>query len=85
MIYTSGTTGRAKGALITHGNLAAIAAQLNEAWRWTSADTLLITLPLFHVHGLCAGLNGTLAAVPTRSFANASTSTKSRSCCNPAT
>jgi malonyl-CoA/methylmalonyl-CoA synthetase len=62
MIYTSGTTGRAKGALITHGNLAAIAAQLNEAWRWTSADTLLITLPLFHVHGLCAGLNGTLAA-----------------------
>jgi malonyl-CoA/methylmalonyl-CoA synthetase len=62
MIYTSGTTGRAKGALITHGNLAAIAAQLNEAWHWTSADTLLITLPLFHVHGLGAGLNGTLAA-----------------------
>jgi malonyl-CoA/methylmalonyl-CoA synthetase len=62
MIYTSGTTGRAKGALITHGNLAAIAAQVGEAWRWTSADTLLITLPLFHVHGLGAGLNGTLAA-----------------------
>jgi malonyl-CoA/methylmalonyl-CoA synthetase len=62
MIYTSGTTGRAKGALITHGNLSAIAAQVGEAWRWTSADTLLITLPLFHVHGLCAGLNGTLAA-----------------------
>lgn len=62
IIYTSGTTGRAKGALITHGNLAAIAAQLGEAWRWTSADTLLITLPLFHIHGLGAGLNGTLAA-----------------------
>ena len=62
MIYTSGTTGRAKGALITHGNLAAIAAQLNDAWHWTGADTLLITLPLFHVHGLGAGLNGTLAA-----------------------
>jgi len=62
MIYTSGTTGRAKGALITHGNLSAIAAQLNAAWHWTNADTLLITLPLFHVHGLGAGLNGTLAA-----------------------
>ena len=62
MIYTSGTTGRAKGALITHGNLAAIAAQLGEAWHWTAADTLLITLPLFHIHGLGAGLNGTLAA-----------------------
>jgi malonyl-CoA/methylmalonyl-CoA synthetase len=62
IIYTSGTTGRAKGALITHGNLAAIAAQVGRAWHWTSADTLLITLPLFHVHGLGAGLNGTLAA-----------------------
>ena len=62
IIYTSGTTGRAKGALITHGNLSAIAAQVGSAWRWTTADTLLITLPLFHVHGLGAGLNGTLAA-----------------------
>jgi len=62
LIYTSGTTGRAKGAMLTHGNLAAIAAQVNEAWRWTAADRLLLTLPLFHVHGLGAGLNGTLAA-----------------------
>jgi malonyl-CoA/methylmalonyl-CoA synthetase len=61
IIYTSGTTGRAKGAMITHGNLAAIARQIGAAWRWTAADTLLITLPLFHVHGLGAGLNGTLA------------------------
>ena len=61
IIYTSGTTGRAKGAMITHGNLSAIGAQLGEAWRWTAADTLLVMLPLFHVHGLCAGLNGTLA------------------------
>jgi malonyl-CoA/methylmalonyl-CoA synthetase len=33
---------------------------LTQAWHWTSADTLLLTLPLFHVHGLGAGLNGTL-------------------------
>jgi malonyl-CoA/methylmalonyl-CoA synthetase len=62
IIYTSGTTGRAKGAMITQGNLAAIARQIGTAWRWTAGDTLLITLPLFHVHGLGAGLNGTLAA-----------------------
>ena len=62
LIYTSGTTGRSKGAMLTHGNLGAIAEQLNEAWRWTAADTLLLTLPLFHVHGLGAGLNGTLVA-----------------------
>ena len=62
IIYTSGTTGRAKGAMITHGNLAAIARQIGAAWRWSVDDTLLLTLPLFHVHGLGAGLNGTLAA-----------------------
>jgi malonyl-CoA/methylmalonyl-CoA synthetase len=61
IIYTSGTTGRAKGAMITHGNLAAIARQIGAAWRWTPDDTLLLTLPLFHVHGMGAGLNGTLA------------------------
>ncbi len=62
IIYTSGTTGRSKGAVLGHGNLAAIAEQVGEAWRWTPADTLLLTLPLFHIHGLGAGLNGTLVA-----------------------
>jgi len=60
LIYTSGTTGRAKGAMLTHGNLVAIAEQLTSAWRWTSSDTLLLALPLFHIHGLGAGLNGTI-------------------------
>jgi malonyl-CoA/methylmalonyl-CoA synthetase len=62
LIYTSGTTGRSKGAELTHRNLGAIADQLVEAWEWTARDTLLLTLPLFHVHGLGAGLNGTLVA-----------------------
>ncbi|MFN2461204.1 MAG: class I adenylate-forming enzyme family protein [Candidatus Velthaea sp.] len=62
LVYTSGTTGRSKGAILTHANLATIAAQLVTAWRWTARDTLAMALPLFHVHGLCAGLNGTLAA-----------------------
>ena len=62
LIYTSGTTGRAKGAMLTHGNLAAIAEQVTTAWHWTSRDTLLLALPLFHIHGLGAGLNGTIFA-----------------------
>ena len=62
MIYTSGTTGRPKGALLTHGNLAANAAALHEAWRWRRADTLLHVLPLFHVHGLFVALQGALYA-----------------------
>ncbi|HZV79401.1 MAG TPA: AMP-binding protein [Candidatus Binatus sp.] len=62
IIYTSGTTGRSKGAMITFGNLAAICANIITAWRWTERDVLLIALPLFHVHGLCAALNSSLAS-----------------------
>ncbi len=62
IIYTSGTTGRSKGAMLTHGNLAAICASIATAWRWDERDTLLISLPLFHVHGLCAALNSSLAS-----------------------
>ncbi len=32
------------------------------AWGWRPEDRLILALPLFHVHGLCAGLFGTLAA-----------------------
>ena len=62
IVYTSGTTGRSKGAMLTYGNLAMIATGVGSSWRWQSSDTLVIALPLFHVHGLCAGLNGSLAA-----------------------
>ena len=56
IVYTSGTTGTAKGAVLTHGNFAANATALLEAWRITSADRFLLPLPLFHVHGLGNGL-----------------------------
>ena len=57
IVYTSGTTGAAKGAVITHGNLAANARTLVDAWRITSRDRFLLTLPLFHVHGLGNGVH----------------------------
>ncbi len=57
--YTSGTTGRSKGATLLHRNLAANSHAVTTAWRWTAADRLLLTLPLFHVHGLCVGIHGT--------------------------
>ena len=60
IIYTSGTTGAAKGAVITHGALAANARNLVDAWRITAADRLLLALPLFHVHGLGNGVHSWL-------------------------
>ena len=52
LVYTSGTTGASKGAVLTHHNFAANAANLVAWWQFTAADRLLCTLPLFHVHGL---------------------------------
>ena len=70
IVYTSGTTGRSKGAMLTHANLASNAEALCAAWGFTSADTQLHALPIFHVHGLfvalhCAFLTGSsLAFLP---------------------
>lgn len=60
LAYTSGTTGRSKGAMLTHGCLAANMAALTAAWEWSAADRLLLVLPLFHIHGLGVGVHGTL-------------------------
>ena len=63
ILYTSGTTGRAKGAMLTHRNLASNALTLVEHWSFTRDDVLLHALPIYHVHGLfvachCALLSG---------------------------
>ena len=52
ILYTSGTTGRAKGAMLTHRNLASNALTLVEHWSFTRGDVLLHALPIYHVHGL---------------------------------
>ncbi|GAC1303585.1 MAG: malonyl-CoA synthase [Steroidobacteraceae bacterium] len=62
ILYTSGTTGRAKGAVLTRGNLGSNAATLARAWRFSADDVLLHTLPLFHVHGLFVAINTVLAS-----------------------
>lgn len=62
MLYTSGTTGRPKGACITHGSLTANLEMLKAAWHWSSEDTLLHALPLFHLHGLLVALQAALHA-----------------------
>jgi len=62
IVYTSGTTGEPKGAVHTHRSLLAGVQALRIAWDWQPDDRLILALPLFHVHGLCAGLFGALAS-----------------------
>ena len=60
IMYTSGTTGRSKGAMLTHGNFVSNITGIVSAWHWQTDDTLLLTLPLFHTHGLGVALHGAL-------------------------
>jgi malonyl-CoA/methylmalonyl-CoA synthetase len=57
IVYTSGTTGRSKGAMLSHGALAANGLALTEAWGFTARDVLLHALPIYHVHGLFIALH----------------------------
>jgi malonyl-CoA/methylmalonyl-CoA synthetase len=62
ILYTSGTTGTPKGAVLSHRNLVAAAESVRIAWRWRPDDRLIHALPVFHAHGLCVGIYGTLLA-----------------------
>ncbi|MGN6499316.1 MAG: long-chain-fatty-acid--CoA ligase, partial [Tsuneonella sp.] len=59
--YTGGTTGRPKGAMLTHGNLAANALQVDAIDPWEDRDVILGALPLFHVFANTCVLNRTVA------------------------
>jgi malonyl-CoA/methylmalonyl-CoA synthetase len=60
IVYTSGTTGKSKGAALSYAALVENMDALTTAWRFSSADRLVLSLPLFHVHGLCIGVHGAL-------------------------
>ena len=64
LLFTSGTAGAPKAAMLTHGNLAANIAQVQDhpGLRLTSADRSLGVLPFHHVFGLNVALGVTLAA-----------------------
>ena len=69
-LYTSGTTGHPKGALLTHGNLAASMSQgrkIEQEWaEWRPSDVSLVAMPMFHIGGtawVMSTLNGGGTAV----------------------
>ncbi|HEU5058678.1 MAG TPA: AMP-binding protein [Kofleriaceae bacterium] len=62
VLHTSGTTARPKQVPLTHANLCASARAVAAALRLGPADRALHLMPLFHIHGLVAGLLAPLAA-----------------------
>ena len=62
VLHTSGTTSRPKMVPLTHGNLAISARQIAATLALTADDRSLTIMPLFHIHGLVAGLLAPLAA-----------------------
>ena len=62
VLQTSGTTARPKTVPLTHANLSLSAANIAESLALTSDDRCLLVMPLFHIHGLIAGLLAPLSA-----------------------
>jgi long-chain acyl-CoA synthetase len=62
LAYTAGTTANPKGAMLTHGNLAANLDQMSQvpALREGEDDVVLLGLPLFHIYALNVVLGLTL-------------------------
>lgn len=61
-LHTSGTTSRPKGVPLTQRNLAASVQNIRAAYRFVETDATVVTLPLFHVHGLMCALLSSLAS-----------------------
>ncbi|CAL5380691.1 unnamed protein product [Camellia sinensis] len=61
-LHTSGTTSRPKGVPLTQINLASSVQNIKSVYKLTESDSTVIVLPLFHVHGLIAGLLSSLGA-----------------------
>jgi acyl-CoA synthetase (AMP-forming)/AMP-acid ligase II len=56
ILHTSGTTSRPKIVPLTHRNVAASAGNVATSLHLTAQDRALNIMPLFHIHGLIAGV-----------------------------
>ena len=62
VLHTSGTTSRPKIVPLSQGNLAASATNIRNTLQFSATDCGLNIMPLFHIHGLIAGVLAPLAA-----------------------
>jgi acyl-CoA synthetase (AMP-forming)/AMP-acid ligase II len=60
LLFTSGTTGKPKVTAYTHANHMWNIDAVAELWKWTADDTILLSLPLSHWHGLVMGVAGAI-------------------------
>lgn len=62
VLHTSGTTSRPKIVPLSQRNLCASATHIRTTLKFTGADRGLNIMPLFHIHGLIAGVLAPLSA-----------------------
>jgi acyl-CoA synthetase (AMP-forming)/AMP-acid ligase II len=62
VLHTSGTTSRPKIVPLSVGNLCASAANIRHTLKFSPQDIGLNIMPLFHIHGLIAGVLAPLSA-----------------------
>jgi acyl-CoA synthetase (AMP-forming)/AMP-acid ligase II len=62
VLHTSGTTSRPKIVPLSQRNLAASATHIRNTLKFSAGDCGLNIMPLFHIHGLIAGVLAPLAA-----------------------
>ena len=62
ILHTSGTTSRPKIVPLSHRNVCASARNIRSTLRLTADDRELHIMPLFHIHGLIAGVLAPMAA-----------------------
>lgn len=60
LLFTSGTTGKPKVTAYTNKNYLWNIDAVTDLWQWTKKDTLLLSLPLSHWHGLAMGVCGAI-------------------------
>lgn len=61
ILHTSGTTSRPKIVPLSHRNVCASARNISHTLQLNSADRELHVMPLFHIHGLIAGVLAPMA------------------------
>lgn len=61
-LQTSGTTSKPKSVLLSHRQLLTSAANIAATYRLQPDDRSMLVMPLFHVHGLMAGLLAALVS-----------------------